>query len=309
MKISFIVPCYNTPARLLHECIDSILQLGLSSEEYELIVIDDGSDEMVEEYLDGYGNDVKCYRIAHQGLSMARNVGFMVSCGDYIQYVDSDDCLLPDAYGEVIRHLREEHPDMLQFRFVKDKSPQGVRGKVCADWHVTMSGREFLQHNNVRPAAWSYVFLRKIKGDLKFMPGLIHEDELFTPLLMMRAHSIMTTKTQAYFYRQTEGSITENKTEEHVMKRLNDMHFIISELKNVEGLERRAEQLTINLLYMTFKLTRSLVAVIAEMQILRYKGWLPLPFRHYTWKHTAASLLSRMIYPRKIKQTSESQDV
>ena len=56
--VSFIIACYNLPVKLLSGCIDSILALSLSSNEREIIVVDDGSDVSLMDDLMTYGDNI-----------------------------------------------------------------------------------------------------------------------------------------------------------------------------------------------------------------------------------------------------------
>ena len=93
MKLSIIVPVYNAE-KYLHRCVDSLLAQDLNSEEYEIILVDDGSTDdspkICDEYSEKY-SQIKTIHKVNGGVSSARNVALDVTKGEYICFVDSDD--------------------------------------------------------------------------------------------------------------------------------------------------------------------------------------------------------------------------
>lgn len=94
MDISFIIPIYNTEKNKLIRCFDSI---RLSDEiKYEVLLIDDGSDEIVKKVCRDYISELpnfKYIRMESEGVSAARNKGISNACGKYIFFIDSDDTI------------------------------------------------------------------------------------------------------------------------------------------------------------------------------------------------------------------------
>jgi glycosyltransferase involved in cell wall biosynthesis len=93
--ISLVVPVYNV-APYLPTCLDSII--GQTYVTLEIILIDDGSTDGSGALCDKYAmKDVRIhtYHQKNGGLSAARNAGILQAHGDYIAFVDSDDCLAP----------------------------------------------------------------------------------------------------------------------------------------------------------------------------------------------------------------------
>lgn len=95
VKISVIMPIYNPPKDFFKEAIESIL--NQSYENFELIIINDGSDEYVEEIIKTYKDSrIKYYYQENRGVSAARNKGLKLAQGEYIAMADSDD--ISDKY-------------------------------------------------------------------------------------------------------------------------------------------------------------------------------------------------------------------
>lgn len=302
MKISFIIPQYNKPAHMLRECISSILALSLTDEEREIIVVDDGSAMPFDEALTGFESKIRLVRQHNQGLSAARNTGLSIATGEYIQFVDSDDYLLTGAYENILSHVRQHRMDMLMFYFStkenEDINKQAVLSGAC-------SGAEFLCNNNLRAAAWSYIFRRDILGNLRFCPGIYHEDALFTPQLILQAKRLHTIKQESYFYRQHGGTIMSTRSREHITKRLDDSLFILRELSGKaeqlsgqarEGMDRCIHQQVMGYIYFLFVLKCSVGEIRRRVNDLRRCRLFPMPLKFYTLKYYLFALLSRCIY-------------
>jgi glycosyltransferase involved in cell wall biosynthesis len=88
-KVSVIIPTYNRLS-MLKEAIDSVLAQNF--EDFELIVVDDGSTDGTGEAIGGYGGRVKLLRLSeNRGVSVARNRGITQAKGKYLAFLDSDD--------------------------------------------------------------------------------------------------------------------------------------------------------------------------------------------------------------------------
>jgi len=98
--ISIIIPTYNR-AHLIGETLDSII--AQTYQNWECIVVDDGSDDDTEEVMKSYiQNDNRIYYYHRPeehlpGGNGARNFGFEKSTGEYIQWFDSDDLMEPNS--------------------------------------------------------------------------------------------------------------------------------------------------------------------------------------------------------------------
>ncbi len=287
--ISFVITYHSEPEAFLLACLESVRALHLAEGEAEVIVVDDGR-TLADFPLQGE----RLIRQEQAGLSVARNTGIEACRGRYIQFIDADDCLIPGAYEAVLEQLRGEQADVVMFRMTKQSTTASRTDGSPFLWRG--SGRLFLLHRNLRAAAWGYAFRRKVLGDLRFHPGLLHEDELFTPQLFLRAETLVEIKVKAYFYRQHAGTITSTKSSAKIQKRLDDIHFIISTLQCLENplLERRIRQLTVDYMQKTWTLTHSFRELRRRSRELRREGFLPLPVRDYSLRYWLASLVSRV---------------
>ena len=115
IKVSIIIPVYNA-AKFLPECLDSCLNQTLK--EIEVICVDDGSTDNSLEILNAYAqkdNRIKVLTQPNQRQSIARNTAMEVAMGQYIQFVDADDYLAPDACECLYFYSHLLGLDMCQF--------------------------------------------------------------------------------------------------------------------------------------------------------------------------------------------------
>ena len=109
--VSVIIPTYNR-AHLIGKAIKSIL--NQTFQDFEIIVIDDGSTDNTEETVKSF-NNFKIRYICHannQGVSVARNTGIRASRGKYIALLDSDDEWLPEKLDKQIKTFKSELPEV-----------------------------------------------------------------------------------------------------------------------------------------------------------------------------------------------------
>jgi glycosyltransferase involved in cell wall biosynthesis len=107
--VSIIIPCYNCD-RFLEETVNSVFQQTFT--DYEIILIDDGSTDKTAEIIKSFGSRVKSEFQPNLGASVARNKGTALAKGDFIQYLDADDLLKPDALQKRITALKSSGADV-----------------------------------------------------------------------------------------------------------------------------------------------------------------------------------------------------
>ena len=106
-NVSVVIPSYNS-ASFLPEAIESILEQTYSP--FEIIVVDDGSTDETKQVCDRYPTVQYIYQKNH-GVAAARNTGMQASKGEYLLFLDSDDCLLPEAI-EIGVNCINAHPEV-----------------------------------------------------------------------------------------------------------------------------------------------------------------------------------------------------
>ncbi len=303
--VSFVLTYYNLPVQMLCRCIDSILTLSLRPFEREIIVVDDGSETSPINALMHYGDDIIYVRQKNQGLSMARNKGIEMACGTYIQFVDADDYLLAAPYEHCLDMVRiNPSIDMMMFDFTSDDTVM-----TTFEEQPISSGTEYMIHHNIHGTAWGYLFKKSTVSELRFRAGIWHEDEEFTPLLVIRSEQLCVTNAKAYHYTIRPNSITKKDDEQSKEKRLDDLFGVILSLRNhcdalphheKMAIQRRVAQLTMDYIYEVIIEKHSAKALNSHLSKLEAEGLFPLPDRDYTKKYKWFSKMSRNALGRNI---------
>lgn len=91
-KVSVIIPTYNCD-RFIPEAIESVLRQ--TYQDYEIIVVDDGSTDQTCQVLEPYRNKIRYFYQENQGVAVARNLGWEMATGELIAFLDHDDFWLP----------------------------------------------------------------------------------------------------------------------------------------------------------------------------------------------------------------------
>jgi len=288
--ISFIVTYYNQPARMLKECLDSILALSLSEEEREIIVVDDGSSLTPVDELLSYRDHIIFVRQPNLGVSEARNTGIRISTGKYLQFIDGDDYLLRSPYEHCLDIMRYGDPEIVLFDMTEDPDEES---EYVAEGPI--EGNAFMLKHNLRGTACGYLFRRSILSSLRFTKGITYgEDEEFTSQIILRATCLYYTTAKAYYYRQHAASVVHRKEMKAKIARLDDNLTVICHLNQMadtmpkadrEALSRRVAQLSMDYIYNVIMLTKSPQHLEKSVQRLSEEGLFPLPDKHFTVKY------------------------
>lgn len=233
MKFSIIIPVYNVEA-YLHQCLDSVLCQDFS--DWEVVCVNDGSTDGSAAILEDYVAKDARFRLVTQpngGLSAARNAGLDAAQGEYILFLDSDDWLVENALKVLSTNLSGE--DMLCFsgrRFFE--KTHGFNPSDLLKNGDYQSGMDYYNENALLPRDFAFVcvVLRAYRrtflmdNGLRFKEGILHEDNLFTPLACYYAKEVRVLNVCLYNYRVRDNSITNTVD----MKRLTDLMGTANEL-------------------------------------------------------------------------------
>ena len=238
MVLSLIVPVYNVEA-YLHKCVDSLLNQNLNQDDYEIILIDDGSTDGSGKICDEYSETFSNIRVIHQkneGLSSARNRGICQATGQYLQFVDSDDFLTANVLGSILTQIQNNHLDVLRFNYQNvDKSGKVIQlnktPKLFVDYSpIPCNGLSFL-NERLGYACYAVQFLVRselLKSNrILFADGMYYEDAEWTPRMILTANRIASTDTIVYNYTFRSDSITKSIATDKRLKLIEDRMTLI----------------------------------------------------------------------------------
>jgi len=215
MKISLVVPSYNTPEKVAKVLFDSIAkQKDFDFRELEIVVVDDGSNTPLgSNFFDNYDNLNILYIMSETnvGVGLARQIGINNAHGEYILFADIDD----EFYNEEVfaRWLLsiEKNPetDFFVSTFIEEVGRDKKNNEVV------------IPHTN--DGTWMHGKLYK-KSFLKekeiyFHPELRYaEDTFFNALAYGMTDNVMTTKEITYIWKRNPESITRANGSEYTYK-------------------------------------------------------------------------------------------
>ena len=244
LKLSVIVPVFNVE-RYLPKCVDSLLDQNLSLEEYEIILVDDGSPDRCGEICDEYAARYSHIRVVHRengGLSAARNNGIDEAQGTYLQFVDSDDYLEPNVLKSLLDKMEQDQLDVLRFNYqnVNERfeifEPNKVSKPFVDFRDEVCDGLTFLTERlGYACYACQFVIRRELLDRCRFKVGVYFEDTEWTPRLLLQAARVNSTDLVVYYYMMRTGSITQSIEDGKKKKVLNDKLCLIDGLKEQMG--------------------------------------------------------------------------
>lgn len=240
IKISIIIPVYNVED-YIHDCILSIVNQPKFNE-CELILIDDGSTDdsgiICDLYAKEYEN-ILTFHKHNEGVSSARNYGLLNAKGKYICFFDSDDYISFGSLSDLINEI-EEPFDILYYDGVLDNKNKLFGGEYFIhnelEENKTYSGKEFIIKsickNKMFITVWLGIYNRKflLENQLLFDDIMWHEDEIWTPRILLKASNIRYLKKNIYHYRIRENSIMRNK---EYKKHIKCMLHVLNQLENI----------------------------------------------------------------------------
>lgn len=231
---SIIVPVYNVKDYLT-QCIESIISQDY--EDYEILLIDDGSNDGSESLCDKFETKLSHCKVFHKangGLSDARNVGLQEARGSYIWFIDSDDYLIDDkAFSKVADVIREEKVDVVLFSYKKYYEQSNVYSQsIISEVSDIRDVKELIRTNAYKALGCNKVVKHDliIKNKMYFPIGRFGEDLGWCADLLAYANGSMALcESDLFAYRQRLGSITNNKSRQHRMQHIGDTLFLINE--------------------------------------------------------------------------------
>ena len=253
MKLSIIVPVYNVEKYLIR-CLESIA--NQMTEDYELILVDDGSTDGSGALCDHFAQEhvelkIEVVHQANAGLSAARNRGMEIAQGEYITFVDSDDYVDPYTF-EVNMEYMVLHPevDMLEYpievhaesseAYVLNFPNETQRTDIFADW-IRRKGYKHCY-------ACNKIYLAKLWNGLEFPVGEYFEDVAVMPHIVRRCHNIHYSNRGCYRYVMQEGSITTSYRYHKLRALFEGNHRLYLEIKDDASLQTEALQVWVGCL-------------------------------------------------------------
>lgn len=248
MFISVVVPVYNVE-KYLEKCLQSLIEQCYS--DMEIVVVDDKSTDRslcIAKKYEKYNNVKVISKEKNTGLSDSRNVGIRESRGQYIMFLDSDDYVEDGCIFKIQEIVKKENePDIVYFGYSEEyesTNEKYIKYGYVSQKDKIYTGEEFaiaeLKQRNLYAAACFGIYNREfiVRNNLYFESCLLHEDELWTPQVILRANKVYTSDYVFYHYLRRNGSITRsgNKTKhgQDMLCICKKLDILANEIKNPE---------------------------------------------------------------------------
>lgn len=231
--VSIIVPIYNA-AEQLQRCIDSILNQEYRN--FELLLADDGSTDGSAAICDAYAEKDARVRVFHKqnsGVSDTRNQAMRRARGTYLQFVDSDDWITPEATKLFVRTAESYDCDLVIADFYR-VSGKAVSHKGDITKQQVLSRQEYASCMMKNPAdfyygvLWNKLFRRSLieRWQLQ-MDVRLHwcEDFIFNLEYILHAERFFALTVPVYYYVRTKGSLVNKQMNPIAILRMKRMVF------------------------------------------------------------------------------------
>lgn len=234
--ISIIVPIYNAE-KYLHQCIDSLLNQGLKTEEYEIILVNDGSTDKslsICEHYKSLNSNITIINQSNKGLSSARNIGINNAIGSYICFVDADDYLVTNGLNHIINSFCLEKCDILRFwptiLYNKEDNNTNWKGEL----RFQGNGYEFIEKYGLDTFCVIWLYNRNyiVNNKLLFTDYKLCEDFHFVSRLLLTNPRIISTSANIYRYIIHKNSLTTTRSLDYTRRCVNDFLEAIFEIYN-----------------------------------------------------------------------------
>lgn len=221
-QLSIFVPVYNVE-KYIYPCMESIQQQGLLGDDYEIIVVNDGtpdrSMEQITDLIDSHSN-ITVINHENQGQAVARNNGLARATGVYFFFVDSDDLLIDGSLPLLLDKAMASQPDMIVADFISTDDEEIASLPPHPDiqipindivWEDMTDRKQFeapVGYHSIWHTLHKRTFL--VENGILFQPGNVCEDLPFTYECCLKAGICLKTNLRLNIYRRWYGSLTKN---------------------------------------------------------------------------------------------------
>ena len=238
---SICIPIYNQ-IKYLSKCLETIE--NQTFENFEVIMIDDGSidgsDIICKKYCEK-DYRFKYYYYKNSGVSVTRNRLLEKVNGKYIIMIDPDDYIDKEMLKNLNKKINENKKiDVIRFKAIvvndlpekniyrfnfEKKIKFGIDGvEALKNWS--------LEKNRKYAVPWLYCIKSQLYNNIEFPVNRVHEDFAIYPIILARAHNVVTLDKICYYYVQHSNSLMNKKNINQKLKKLEDWIINYYNLKN-----------------------------------------------------------------------------
>ena len=238
IKVSVIVPVYNTSEGLLKRCFDSLNEQDIDS--LEVIIVDDGSAETTADFCKDYVKNHSgfyYFRQKNKGVSCARNYGITQSRGNYITFVDSDDWLEKNALNLCYKRAFSSGADIVVFdTFINYENRcienQVIRKDVNSGFNNEDIQKKILYNKSAGLNVYGIVFGKLYKSNLVKQNRVLFpeeismsEDQIFSLYAFQYANKVEVIDENLYHYYVHNASVCNTYNENFAYIKLTNLVY------------------------------------------------------------------------------------
>lgn len=233
-EISIIIPVYNS-IQYLEECVNSLYRQGISRENFEVIIIDDGSTDnsllLARALSKKYGN-IRVFTQKNQGQAVARNFGLDVMQGKYLMFVDSDDYLLDNGIKCLYQAILNFNLDVVFGLWDEEDRNKKIEKKNSKKFtpNIVYKGEDLALKYPIFGSVCGGLYKRDVFKDLRFEKEFVHEDSELCFRLFPKVNRVMLVEQSVYFYRYNPISTDRDRSETKLLRNIESDAMIASKI-------------------------------------------------------------------------------
>lgn len=226
--ISIIIPIYNIE-KYISYCLDSVISQTYKN--LEIICINDGSRDNSGDIVNQFAKKDKriiLIQKSNGGLSEARNTGIERASGDFIFFLDGDDCISEKCIETLVDIALKNNSQIAISQFATFTETKYFENTNYSSEVITMTGCQLYKLSYIEKnlkvtlnTAWGKLYAKELFNSIRYPKGKINEDEYITYKLFLISTTTSLTYQPLYGYRQRPGSIM--STIKNDPKRLSDL--------------------------------------------------------------------------------------
>ena len=223
VNISIIIPVYNE-LKFLRECVNTVINQNFN-ESYEIILVDDGSNNGAEKDCDIIALHYDYIKVIHkqnEGLSAARLTGLKYARGEWIMFMDHDDLVSPNILSDMWKYTNDLSIDLIACGRIDTNKPELVNwADYSTSQEIKLKGKEVVElfvkegnQNTVTTPLWGKLYRRNFLAsfDLEkyksICPTIYFEDVLMMPIIYSSANNVCTLRSKLYIHREVSTSVS-----------------------------------------------------------------------------------------------------
>ncbi|MGI6223229.1 MAG: glycosyltransferase family 2 protein [Prevotella sp.] len=312
--LSIIIPLYNAE-RYIVRCIESCYHQGLDEDDFEVIVVNDGSRDqsyMVASELVKQHSNLVVIDKDNEGVGLTRNRGLQLAQGEYVAFLDSDDYYLDDSLSPLLSLLRSYNLDILYFRVKMVREWDDKWSKTDRGYEVeknrVLAGEEAFYQGFLPSSMCNCFFKKKIAEDHYVLFSSVRngEDSEFSCKITAYADKVMFVDQMPYIYYLHSHSELEKESRSNIHKIYDSLSISKSLIGLSDDLKIREKQRLAEFIYKmalrirfgamnrfwkdrkVYKREGLLKDIIIHLQQM---GYFPLHGPYPSWKHCLCAKL------------------